>query len=124
LYEQASELLTAHGREVQTDARSQLSDELMKLFEAGQIDLRLREPVHTTEIPKYPQAHALARFEAEHRETLTTPYHLPLPFEPQALALVRALDGSRSQTELGPMFGEEFLNETLGILGRWGLLER
>jgi hypothetical protein len=95
----------------------------MKLFEAGQIDLRFREPAYHTEVPEYPQAHALARFEAEHQETLTTPYHLPLPFESQALALVRALNGSRSRADLGQTFGEEFVGETLGILGRWGLLE-
>ena len=123
LYLQATKLLASNGCEVPTGARSQLSDELMTLFEAGQIDLRLKEPAYHTEIPEYPQAHALARFEAEHREALTTPYHLTIPFEPQELALVRALDGSRSRAELGQTFGEELVGETLGVLGRWGLLE-
>lgn len=123
LYLQATKLLASNGCEVPTGARSQLSDELMTLFEAGQIDLRLREPAYHTEIPEYPQAHALARFEAEHREALITPYHLPLPFEPQALALVRALDGFQSRAELGRAFGEELVGQTLGVLGRWGLLE-
>ena len=122
LYRQASKLLAAHGCEVPTGARSQLSDELMTLFEAGQIDLRLREPAYHTEVPNYPQAHALARFEAEHRDALTTPYHLPLPFEPQALALVRTLDGSQSRVELRQAFGKELVDQTLEILGRWGLL--
>jgi methyltransferase-like protein len=123
LYQHASKLLTNHGHEVKADARSQLSDELIKLFEAGQIDLRLRESAYHTEVPEYPRAHALARFEAKHRETLTTPYHLPLPFEPQVLAMVRELDGSRSRAELSRIFGEELVSETLWILGRWGLLE-
>lgn len=123
LYLQASKLLASNGCEVPTGARSQLSDELMTLFEAGQIDLRLREPAYHTEIPEYPQAHALARFEAEHREALTTPYHLPLPFEPQALALVSALDGFQSRAELGRAFGEELVGQTLNVLVRWGLLE-
>jgi methyltransferase-like protein/ubiquinone/menaquinone biosynthesis C-methylase UbiE len=122
LYQQATQLLTVHGCEVPTGARSQLSDELMTLFEAGQIDLRLREPAHHTEVPDYPQAHALALFEAEHREALTTPYHVLLPFEPQALALVRTLDGSRSRVELQRAFGKELVDQTLEILGRWGLL--
>ena len=123
LYVQASELLITHGIKVPEEARSQLSEELKTLFEDGQIDLRLREPVYDTVVPEYPQAHALARFEAEHRDALTTPYHLPLPFEPQAMGLVRALDGSLSQVELGRMFGKELADETLEILGRWGLLE-
>lgn len=123
LYLHASKLLTTHGREVLTDARSQLSDELMKLFEAGQIELRLRESAYHTDVPEYPQVHALARFEAEHRETLTTPYHLPLPFEPQGLALVRALDGFRSLSELRQVFGEELVGKTIEVLGRWGLME-
>lgn len=123
LYKQASELLITHGREVLIDARSQLADELMKLFEAGQIVLRLREPAYQTEISEYPQVHALARFEAEHRETLTTPYHLPLPFESQALALVRLLDGSRSRKELRQAFGAELVDQTIEVLRRWDLLE-
>lgn len=124
LYLQTTKLLASNGCEVPTGARSQLSDELMTLFEAGQIDLRLKEPAYHTEVPEYPRAHALARFEAEHREALTTPYHLPLPFEPQALALVRALDGLQSRAELGRTFGEELVGQTLGVLVRWGLLER
>lgn len=124
LYLKTSKLLAAHGCDVPTGAHSQLSDELMTLFEVGQIDLRLRKPVYHTEVPEYPQAHALARFEAEHREALTTPYHLPLPFEPQALSLVRTLNGFRSRAELEREFGKELVGETLGILGRWGLLER
>ena len=123
LYLKTSKLLAAHGCDVPTGARSQLADELMKLFEAGQIVLRLREPAYQTEISEYPQVHALARFEAEHRETLTTPYHLPLPFEPQALSLVRALDGFRSLPELGQVFGEELVGKTIKVLGRWGLME-
>jgi hypothetical protein len=94
----------------------------MTLFEAGQIDLRLRVPAYYAEVPNYPQAHALARFEAEHRDALTTPYHLPLPFEPQALALVRTLDGSQARAELRRAFGKELVEQTLELLGWWGLL--
>jgi SAM-dependent methyltransferase len=122
LCRQASKLLVANGCEVMAGAQSRLSDDLITLFEAGQIDLRLKEPAYHTKVSEYPEAHALARFEAEHREALTTPYHLPLPFEPRALALVRALDGSRSQSELRQTFGKELLDQTLEILGRWGLL--
>lgn len=123
LYDCAASLLAAHGCEVLVDARSQLTDELTTLFEAGQVDLRLTEPAYCREVPDYPQAHALARYEAEHREALTPPYHLPLPFEPDALAFVHALDGSRSRAELRRAFGKELVEQTLPVLARWGLLE-
>jgi hypothetical protein len=42
--------------------------------------------------------------------------------EPRALALVRALDGSRSQSEFRQTFGKKLVDQTLEILGRWGFL--
>ena len=39
------------------------------------------EPCYSPMAPEYPEAHALARFEAVHRNALSTPYHLPIPFE-------------------------------------------
>lgn len=123
LYDRARELLAANGCEVPDDARQQLSEELITLFEAGQIDVRLQEPAFHTEISDFPKAHALARFEAERQEALTTPYHVPLPFEPPALTLVRALDGSQSQAALQHAFGADIVDQTLPILSRWGLLE-
>lgn len=122
LFQQAATLLVTHGCIARADARSQLLDELITLFEAGQIDLRVWEPSYNADVPAYPQAHALARFEAEHRDALTTPYHLPLPFEPEALTLVRALDGSRSKAELQKVFGAELVEQILPIMARWGLL--
>ena len=122
LYDRATKLLDTHGCAVPPDARTQLSDELMTLFEAGQVNFRLREPSYTTDVTEYPQAHALARFEAAHREALTTPYHIPLPFEPRVLALVQAMDGSRSRAALRQAFSEELVDQTLTVLGRWGLL--
>jgi methyltransferase-like protein len=124
LHGNAANFLAQHGFDVAANARAQLSDDLTTLFEAGQVDFRLREPSHRYEIPDYPCAHALARFEAEHRDALTTPYHLPLPFDPPALAFARALDGSRSVLELRQAFGEELATQTLCMLGRWGLLDR
>jgi len=124
LYQQAAKLLATHGCEVSAHARLQLTDELITLFEAGQIDLRLREPAYRKNVPEYPKIHALARFEIEHREALTTPFHLPLPFEPQALALLRAMNGDRSRTKLRREFGEELVEQTLEVVGRWGLLEQ
>ncbi len=123
LQEQAVNILVSNGFEVGPDAYAQLSHDLIALFEAGQVDFRLKEPEYTTDIPEFPKAHALARYEAEHREALTTPHHLPLPFEADDLAWVRALDGSRSQETLAQEFGEKHVMETLGILARWGLLE-
>ncbi len=124
LHRRATEFLAKQGCDAPAATRSQLSDDLITLFEAGQVDLRLREPAYDTRVPDYPKAHALARFEAGHRDALTTPYHLPLPLDPQALTFVRTLDGSRSQPELHCIFGEEFVHLTLTIMGRWGLLEQ
>jgi ubiquinone/menaquinone biosynthesis C-methylase UbiE/methyltransferase-like protein len=122
LFDQAANLLETHGCEVQRGAREQLSEELVTLFEAGQVDFRLKEPVYSAERSEYPQAHALARFEAEHREALTTPYHVPIPFEPEALALVPAMDGSRPRAELQQAFGQELVDQTVSVMARWGLL--
>lgn len=120
----AEAFLDRHGCNSPGNARSQLSEDLIALFEAGQVDFRLREPEYSKEVPDYPRAHALARFEAGHRDALTTPFHLPIPFEPQALALVRTLDGSRSRSELRITFGADLVDSALEVLGRWGLLEQ
>ncbi len=122
LYQQAMKLLAAHGCEVPANARSLLTDEVATLFEAGQVDLRLEEPVYDTHIPEYPKIHALARFEIEHREALTTPFHLPLLLDPEALAVLRSMDGSRSRSELRGEFGDDLVEQTLNVVARWGLL--
>ncbi len=123
LFAKASEFLAAQGCPIPADARVRLANDLITLFEAGQVDLRLRTLVYPTEVPEHPKAHALARFEAEHREALTTPYHIALPFDPLALTFVRELDGSRSISELEFSFGKEMVSQTLAVMGRWGLLE-
>jgi hypothetical protein len=122
IHERAGQLLQRYGFSVQTDFESQLRDDLTTLFEAGQIDLRVHEPEYEISIPAYPAAHALARFEAVHRNALSTPFHLPIPFEPGAMALVRELDGRRSQADLSRDFGEPLTTETLAVLARWALL--
>jgi SAM-dependent methyltransferase len=124
LYARAARLFDTHGLEVPDGARAELPGYLTTLFEAGQVDLRLREPPYDATLPDRPRAHALARWEAKEHEVLTTPYHLPIPFDPDAMALVRALDGSRSSAELRWEFGDELMEGTLAILARWGLLER
>ena len=122
MHERAGQLLQQYSFPIRTDSESQLRDDLTTLFEAGQIDLRLHEPEYDISIPEHPAAHALARFEAGHRNALSTPFHLPIPFEPAAMALVRELDGCRSQAELSRDFGERLTTETIPVLARWGLL--
>jgi methyltransferase-like protein len=122
IHEHATRLLNQYGFPVQAGSGSQLREDLTTLFEAGQIDLRLCEPEYDMSIPDYPAAHALARFEAVHRTALSTPFHLPIPFEPAAMVLIRGLDGRRSQTELSRDCGERLTGETLPVLARWGLL--
>jgi SAM-dependent methyltransferase len=123
LCEKSTELLAEHGFETPADPRSQLIDDLIPLFEAGQVDFHLREPSFGTEIRDYPRVHALARFEAAHRDSLTTPYHVPLAFDPQTLALVRTLDGSRSLSQLQHVFGDKLVAQAVSVLARWGLVE-
>lgn len=120
----AAEFLAGHGLDFPGDARSQLIDDLIPLFEAGQVDLRLREPFHGYGTPDCLRLHALARFEAVHRDALTTPYHVPLSFEARTLELVRALDGSRSLVQLQQVFGDALVLQTVDLLARWGLLDR
>ena len=50
LFRESLSLLEAHDCRVQLGARSQLLAEIAALFEAGQIDLRLREPLYSSEI--------------------------------------------------------------------------
>jgi hypothetical protein len=123
LYEQSVALLVKHDRPVPPDARHQLLDAIETLFEAGQVDLRLREPKYGGEITEYPTAHALARWEAERRDSLTTPHHLPVAIDGAALELVRSMDGSRSRSDLHRMFDLELVEQTLHTLARCGLLE-
>lgn len=124
LYEDARSLLAEHDQPVEPDARRQLVDDLSALFEAAQIDLRLHEPVFSSEITEYPKAHALARWEAERRASLTTPYHRPVALDGPSLELVRAMDGSRSKSDLQRVFGSEVVDQTLATLGCCGLLDR
>lgn len=123
LWQRASQFLICHGYGVNSGAREQLLEELIVLYEIGQLDLRLDEPNYRWDIPEYPRAHALARYEAQHREALTSPFHLPVTFEPEALQFVHELDGSRSNKELQREFGSEMIDQTLPVLARWGLLD-
>jgi SAM-dependent methyltransferase len=122
LYRAASQLLEQHAFPIAADADKRLSEEVAVLFESGQIDLRLVEPHFAISVPFHPQAHRLALFEAEQNSALTTPYHSRLPMGTRELAMVRSLDGSRSRGELADMFGDQFADETLAVLARWGLL--
>jgi hypothetical protein len=122
LFQRSVSLLAEHNRAVPPDARSQLLDAIKILFEAGQLDLRLREPAYCIEVKEYPTAHALARREANGRDALTTPHHLTIGFDGNTMSLVRAMDGARSRSELQHMFGAEFVDQTLPILARCGLL--
>jgi SAM-dependent methyltransferase len=119
----AAEFLAGHGIDTPGGGRSQLIDDLIPLFEAGQVDLRLREPFYRHRTPDCPCVHALARFEAAHRNVLTTPYHVPLSFDAQTVELVRAMDGSRSLLQLQHVFGDALVSQTVDLLARWGLLD-
>ena len=123
LFQQASRLLSENGHNVLEDAQSQLTDELITLFEAGGIDLRLQQPDYSRGLPEYPKLHKLARYEIGHRDALTTPYHLPLSFNDQFLEVVSVMDGSKSTKEIKRLFGEDIVDQSLDILVRWGLLE-
>jgi len=122
LYQRSVAFLAEHNRAVPLDARSQLLDAIEILFEAGQLDVRLREPEYCSDVNEYPTAHALARREANDRDALTTPHHLTVGFDGNTMSFVRAMDGSQSRSELQHMFGADFVDHTLGILARCGLL--
>ena len=122
LFLESSSVLTAHGCPVLPDARQQLVDGITALFEAGQVDLRLNEPVYSSEIAELPMVHALARWEAAHREALTTPHHLPLAFDVSALELIRSMDGTRSRADMARMFASDLVDATIAAMARWGLL--
>lgn len=127
LHDRAVELLQQYGLANTEDSATQLRDDLTNLFEAGQVDLRLQEPTCSSSIPAYPEAHALARYEAAHRSALSMPFHLPIPFSAgRTRAGVRRVsryrDGRRSR-EVGtadPKPGSEqeiaiAVNDSLGL---------
>jgi hypothetical protein len=120
----AADFLAGQGVDTPGGARSQLIDDLIPLAEAGQVDLRLREPFHRYGTPDCPRLHALAQFEAAHHDSLTTPYHIPLSFDTQTFELVRAMDGSRSLEELQLAFGDALVVQTIDLLATWGLLDQ
>lgn len=122
VYEQAVKLLRSHGCGLQKGACTSLQTALVKLFEKGEVDFRFVEPTHVTTAPQYPQAHSLARFEAEAGKMLTTAYHVPLALQSDARAFVCALNGSHSHQELRQTFAPSVVDGTLPILERWGLL--
>ena len=123
-YTKAVAFLEQHGFQADSEKKEVLARELIRLFECGQVDFRLQENQNVVEtLQDYPHAHALARYEAEHREALTTPYHIPVLFEPDELALIRAADGSKSLDVLRAKFGRELTDRTLLVAGRCGLLE-
>jgi SAM-dependent methyltransferase len=122
LYQRSLSFLARNDRPAPPDGRRHLLDAIKFLFEAGQVDLRVREPACGPPVSQYPTAHSLARWEAEGRNALTTPHHLTVAFDPDTMDFVRSLDGSRSRSELQHEFGSEFVDRTLPILGRCGLL--
>jgi len=123
LFQQTTRLLSEHGHNVLEDAQSQLTEELIMLFESGVIDLRLQQPDYNRDLPEYPKLHALARYEIGHRDALSTPYHLPISLNDQFLEVVRVMDGSKSTKEIKALFGEDIVDQSLDLLVRWGLLE-
>jgi len=122
LYQRSLSLLAEHNCVAPSDAFGQLLEAIKILFEAGQTDVRLSQPTYGTDVNGYPTAHALARWEAEVRDALTTPHHFTVRFDGDTMALVRSMDGSRSESELQQTFGEQFVRRTVSVLGRWGLL--
>jgi len=123
LYQRAKSFLVQYKCDVTSAARSQLIQELITLFEAGVVDLRLKEPVINITSGDYPKIHALARYEIMHRDALTTPFHLPLALDYQSIEMASAMDGSKSREQLAGMFERDLVEETIALLGRWGLLE-
>ena len=123
LFQQASRLLLEHEHKVLEDAQSQLTEELITLFEAGVINLRLQQLNNSRDLPEYPRLHALARYEIRHRDALTTPYHLPISLNDQFLEVVSDMDGNKSTKEIKRLFGEDIVDQSLDLLVRWGLLE-
>ena len=122
LHHQSLSFLAQHRRPEPPGARRNLLDAVRFLFEAGQVDVRMREPVCGSDVDNYPIAHRLARWEAQRRQALTTPHHLTVAFNGDTLSLVRMMDGSRSKSELKAVFGAEFVEQQLPVLGRCGLL--
>jgi hypothetical protein len=124
LSRQAPQMLTKHHHAVLPDARKCLANELITLFECGQVDFRLHEPQFISDIPERPKAHALALYESQNRQALTTPYHIPIPFEKPVMEIVKNLNGTPTVKEHGRTFDKKTVEDTVRIMARWGLLER
>jgi SAM-dependent methyltransferase len=123
LLHSASSLLLQNGFAVAADARTTLVAELTTLFEAGQIEWRLTDPAEAFALPEQPRLHPLARHQTSVGHPVTTAFHTPIELEPESRALIAALDGAHTRSELATMFGQELVDRVLPLVARWGLLD-
>jgi SAM-dependent methyltransferase len=122
LLDESTTILRGYDCALTPTARQQLQEDLTLLFETGQVDLRLREPVYDSTVGDRPKAHRLARWEADQRTSLTSPHHICIAVSNEGRAIIRAADGSRTTADLARLFGPQVVDQTLRVLARWGLL--
>ena len=111
--------LAAHGYAVAPSPRRRLVDDLAALYEAGHELSHAVRPQRATA----PRAHRLVRDQARLGVPLTTPYHLSISPPREMRLVVLDLDGSRRITDIRAAHGSPLVDQTLDVLGRWGLLD-
>ena len=124
IYEIAKVFLMDNQHAFPKHEEGAIISELFQLFEAGQLDFRLRnfraDDINGTE---FPRACALARWEATQRDSVTTPYHIPLLLSDEERELLSRMDGKHTKTSLRNLFGVELTDRTYWVMGQSGLLE-
>ncbi len=122
LFAAATAMVSTYSSPPSIDNRSRLLRELLTLLETGQLHLYACESTVLHHCSEHPLAHSLARFEAARGLALSTAHHMTIRLDPDVLALICMMDGTRSRTDLCVECGANFVDEQIAGLGRWGLL--
>ena len=88
------------GQPTSDDDAAQLTHILMQCFAVNAVEFRVHTLPFVLEVGERPQAHALARHEAQHGKVVSTLLHTRAELTTPALALLPFLDGSRDRVQL------------------------
>lgn len=123
LFREAETVLQQHGHEIAADAKDTLYQEILQLYQMGQVHLRVHKTITTANPPTESiDAHPLAQLEIS-SSVFSTPYHLPLPLTKEFVEILKKLNGTQCIDSLSQEMGLTSTGNIISILHRWGLLE-
>jgi len=99
------------------EPKQALAEALARLHRETLIELRHEEVAVRAEVPESPEALPLTRYEAAHRDVLTTPTGSMLPLEPIDRAILARLDGTATLDAIAAALTDAVLDGTLPLQG-------